>query len=392
MMGNIEQEAEEIRRAEGKIHLAKDRLLGRYRFHAALLDRMRVTADPTIGTMAVTVKGEDLVLLHSPPFVLEISIDELGGVLLHELNHVLFGHLTMDKNDYPDAHALTIAQEVTVNEWIQEPLPLCPVTLKSFPGLPPRESTSERYRRLEDKTKKSNQPLTLDNHEAWAKIKDKSQAEAIVKEVIEDTVATVPAEQIPGELRALLKIGNRGGNETKIVGRREGAKVDWRQLLHRFVGRVLEVRPNYCRPPRRFPMLVGVLPGWARQAVKAKIMAVIDTSASISEQNLSQIHAEIRRLAKRHSVLIVECDAAVQRTYEYRQTLKVVSGRGGTDLRPPLARKFLRRHRPDLILYFTDGLGPAPERPPPVAVIWCLLGGELETRTPASWGRVVRVH
>jgi predicted metal-dependent peptidase len=116
---------------------------------------------------------------------------------------------------------------------------------------------------------------------------------------------------------------------------------------------------------------------------------VIDTSGSISSEILSRIDGELRRLARNHSVLVVQCDAAVHSVEEYRGSLTVVEGRGGTDLRPPFARAFLRKHRPDLVVYFTDGHGPAPTAKPAVSVIWCLAANG---RDPAGWGRIVRMR
>ena len=61
---------------------------------------------------------------------------------------------------------------------------------------------------------------------------------------------------------------------------------------------------------------------------------------------------------------------------------------GGTDLRPPFEPEILCKLRPDVVVYFTDGCGPAPERPPRMPVIWCLtpIGDP-----PARWGHVVRM-
>src|SRR5262249_47627659 len=156
-------------------------------------------------------------------------------------------------------------------------------------------------------------------------------------------------------------------------------------LLRHHVGRVLEVRPVFTRSPRRFPEMVGILPGRGRQSSKPKVMAVIDTSGSVTPSLLTKIDSELRGLARSHEVLVVECDCQVHRASPYQQ-IEEVSGRGGTDLRPPLEREFLRHHRPDLVVYFTDGEGPAPVKAPPVPVVWCLTDGGTE---PAAWGRVV---
>ena len=65
----------------------------------------------------------------------------------------------------------------------------------------------------------------------------------------------------------------------------------------------------------------------------------------------------------------------------------VTGARGGTDLRPPFAAGFLRKHRPSLVLYFTDGWGLA-EDPPRMPVIWVLTpGGQM----PCKWGRTVQM-
>jgi predicted metal-dependent peptidase len=149
----------------------------------------------------------------------------------------------------------------------------------------------------------------------------------------------------------------------------------------------LRVRPTFTRPARRFPDLVGVVPGRQRRADRPKVLAVIDSSASITAALLAQVNAELARLARHFAVTVVECDAAVQRAYRYRP-VTAVCGRGGTDLRPPLERDFLRRHRPDLVVYFTDGCGPAPRRPPGPPVVWCLTPNG---RPPAPWGRVIRM-
>jgi predicted metal-dependent peptidase len=91
---STDKSSAKISHAEGRIRLGQDHLIGKYPLHVAVLSRLRVTARPAIGTMAVQVAGEDVLLLHNPEFVLSITVAELVGVLLHEVHHILFGHLT----------------------------------------------------------------------------------------------------------------------------------------------------------------------------------------------------------------------------------------------------------------------------------------------------------
>jgi predicted metal-dependent peptidase len=114
-------------------------------------------------------------------------------------------------------------------------------------------------------------------------------------------------------------------------------------------------------------------------------MAVIDTSASLTDEMLEASNAELSRLAADYRVTVVECDSEIQNVYRYRK-IDTVCGRGGTDFRPPLLPAFLRRHNCDLVVYFTDGYGPAPQKAPRVPVVWCLVAGGMK---PASWGKVI---
>jgi predicted metal-dependent peptidase len=386
--------------AEGRIKLALERVAVKYPFHAALISRFRVTARASVGTTAVTVgTGDELLLLHNPDFVLAISVAELVGLLLHETHHVLFGHLTMRAADYSDRRALTVAQEVTANEFICEPLPGDdPVTLAQFPMLPARESTAERYRRLSRLRKQ--QPhviVTVDNHEVWAgdamgaDAMAGEQVEAVVAQAVEDALADpAVAGVVPAELQEVVRslIGRNPGADVQELSARDKGHLNWRRLLRRYVGQALEVRPVYHTPPRRFPDLVGILPGRRRQAGQVVVLAVIDTSGSVGPTELEAIGAELARISRTHLVRVVECDCQIQRVYRFTRAmhLRDVHGRGGTDFRPALEATFLRRIRAELVVYFTDGAGPAPERPPHVPVIWCLVDGG---QSPAAWGRVV---
>ena len=434
------------RRAEGKIGIAIRRLVEKYPYHVVILERFKVQARPNVGTMAVTVGGDDVLLLHNPDFVLGTPMAELAGVLLHEVHHVLFRHVLADPADYPDKWARTVAQEVTANEFVGEPLPGKPITLDQFPSLLPVQSTDERYQRLEKRVRrmlisvpgkceepqqeaggsgdkpdpqqtgtasgsKESKPSigakgqrrksgksrgkaggeTVDDHSVWQEAQqDRQRSEAAVEGIIKEAAMEVGAENIPEALRDALEqmgIGKEAGEDQYELQGDEKGHLDWRHLLRRYVGQLLEVRPTFSRPPRRFPDLVGIVPGKHRRGERPKIMAVVDTSWSITPDLLELMDAELRLLSRHYGVTVVECDAEIHAVYAYRP-LESVSGRGGTDFRPPFERKFLQKHRPDLVVFFTDGMGPAPDNKPRLPVVWCLVpGGE----APADWGGVIRI-
>ncbi len=414
--------------ATGRIKLALARLAFRYPFHAKVLEQFRVQAAPGLATMAVAVIGKKLLLLHCPEFVLDTPADQLVGVLLHETHHVVLGHVYTKPADYPDKWARTIAQEVTVNEFVKEPLPAGVITLDQFPMLPPLESTAERYRRLRKirrrvpisppistpadsvgsaaggqvdpsthtkptagKVPPEGTKHTLDDHRYWAEaLKDAQAAREAIRDALLQAVLEVGTDGLPEALRAALRgLGAGvvpGEQQYQLRGDRTG-KLDWRHLLRRYVGELLEPQPALHRPPRRFPELAGIVPARSRRPAKPHVMAVIDTSGSISDELLELIDGELRRLATNHEVTVVECDAMIHKVAKYRG-LEAVTGRGGTDFCPPLEPDFLRKHRADVVIYFTDGEGPAPEQAPQIPVIWCLVP---RGKAPAPWGKMIRM-
>jgi predicted metal-dependent peptidase len=491
--------------AEGTIKRGILRLADKYPFHACVLEKFRLVASPPVQTMGVNASKSGITLLYNPEFVMGLPTRQLGAVLLHEVHHVVFGHITLDRRKYADLQALIIALEVTVNEFVREPLPPQAILLEQFPQLPPLESSEERYRRLvqmrearrgqphplaveispdsgedgpsgpggKDREKpntsdsgdvgdsssaggkdcdkpttrdsrdvddsssaggiddreldtgnngdvvdssstggKDDRKLdtgnngdvgdsfdaegkdddrhrTLDNHDVWEEaMQDVEGACQTVDELVSE--AALEAGVMPQDL---LKARGRGVGTMPaqvaqaLVSNWRGV-LDWKQLLRRYVGQILEPRPEFYRPPRRFPHLLGILPGQRRRASRAAVVAVIDTSGSISDECLEHIEGELARLSRSHPVQVIECDCEIHRISRYRGRLEHVVGRGGTDFCPPLESSLLRKLQAELVIYFTDGDGPAPQRPPSCPVIWCLVP---EGKPPAPWGRVIRM-
>lgn len=418
MMGQNDESA----RAAGMMRIALQRMVRNYPFHANLIAYGRVEESPMVETMAVTVRDGFIRFLYSPEFVCHCSFDELIGVLHHEVNHLLFGHLFADPDRYPDREAWVIATEVTANEFVPEPLPGEPLTLARFPELPAGEETETRYGKLARKKggahrktiqsvlksiawgpkagasapKKVDSVQTLDDHEIWAEARARgSLGKMIVRVGVSEASRGLSPGQwqkVPAALRGRIDRicrGSGAGSGVENIGPSgRGGTIDWGQLLRQYVRQAVELRPVFNRPPRRFPELVGIVPGQVRRPGKARVLAVIDTSGSIANPMLGQISRELERMSRLYEIVVVECDAAIRATYPYTGPIVRVRGRGGTDLRPPLRPGFLREVRPDVVVYFTDGFGPAPEKAPHVPLIWCLTPSG--TR-PAGWGREVRM-
>jgi predicted metal-dependent peptidase len=412
-------------RALKKMELAKDRLMTKYRFHAAIVHHMVLTKKESIKTLAVCVgrgKAEEdgflVNLLYNPDFVMRLKLNELVGVLLHEVHHVLFGHLSMTRKDFPNRNALVIAQEVTVNEFVKEPLPENikdddgkvifekAIFLDAHPELPVMESTLQRYERLKDVIPQTKIVICLDDHDVWEGIEgdgsvwgediEEAIKEAIDK-LIEESIDDLDKDDMPEDLKNHFKYGRGPGSEFYRLELKLKGKVDWTSQLRKYVGKALDVRPQYHRPNRRFPDLVGIIPGKARMGTKPKVMFQLDTSGSITDEMIEQASGELKSLSKNYEVVVVEFGDVVYNTYPYKGRLEKIYGRGGNEGAPGLERSFLAKHKPDLVVIVTDGhlcVGtdhPTLIRHPvvngtKVPVLWVVQpGGE----KPVEWGDVI---
>ena len=317
----------DAQRAEGKIGIAIQRIADKYIFHCKVLEQFTVQERPAVGTMAVTVAGDKLMLLYNATFVLSTPMAQLAGLLLHEVHHVILGHIFAKPTNYPDRWARIIAEEISANEFVKEPLPAGAILLKDFPYLTPMQSTADRYERLKQETRRgqiavpTGQPLgdgpkignTLDDHSIWSEgEQDNGKSKATVESVIQDVVLEAGLARVPDELKDALGglgIGNTPGSGQYGLNGGQTGHLDWRQLLRRYAGQILQVRPTFTRPSRRFPDLVGIVPGKRRQTERPRVMAVIDTSGSVTPDLLELIDAELARLAKHYVVLVVESTA-----------------------------------------------------------------------------------
>ncbi len=368
-------------------------------FHWALLDAAHVVEDRAVTTMAVGVTiGGELALFYAPSFVIGLSTEQRKGVLLHEVHHVIFDHL-QPPPDVVSATAWTLACEVTANEWVPYDLPR-PITIDDL-NLPPWESTRERYARLARRSKlaaewstrlrgadgdRITRPLAARPlaHDHYA-VGPRGAARAL------EAAAARAGTALDPETRRMLGVPGLTGTEIIAPG---GATLAWDELLRLLARRLLVRTSTRAYPSRRLPDALGIAPGKRARRTRPIVMAVVDTSASMSTGELAQVSAELTRLVRAHvRVACLQCDDAIRKRewLTTGSTLTRVHGRGGTDLRPPLAYAELRKVRPDLVVYFTDGCGPAPDAAPPnVEVLWVLTGSS--PRVPAQFGRVVRMR
>ena len=380
--------------------------LARYPYYAHVVAALECVIDPSVPAMGVSLHG---VPGRGGRYYLHVHVDALlreprylRGILLHEIHHVVLGHLAHPKffgAAQPDL--MHIAMETSANEHIDEPLP-APVLWQHFErlGLRAGQSTLERYERLCAARAEGLEPKLardtrmVDRHEWNERPQPPPGGVETTRQILED-VRERGADDAARTKMESQRIAGRTPEQLLIdlVGTADAPEsyVDWRDALRDFVARGRAPVHTWARPSRRFPARVGQIPGRTyqpRAVVRPTILVAIDTSMSMSERELAEIARQLRPIGELARIVIAECDATIARVYPFRGALAAVKGRGGTDLRPVLDPAFQRAQGADGVVYFTDGQGPTPPRPPQVPVLWMLTK---PTAFECPWGTRARL-
>ncbi|MCB0642633.1 MAG: hypothetical protein KDC44_13380, partial [Phaeodactylibacter sp.] len=201
------------------------------------------------------------------------------------------------------------------------------------------------------------------SHESWSSFTEPTLLQAYRKQV----AVELYRHHGPGLLQ---EIPEAMTTALQPLLQSEVTPVDWRKALHFFSNsaRRTQWAATIKRPSKRY----GTTPGY-RVRNKARLLVALDTSASISEADLSRFFKELQVLWRQGLELeVVECDQAIRRHYRYRGQLPDrVQGRGGTAFYPIFNYVAERQHF-DGIIYFTDGKGVHPGKVPKIPLLWVL--------------------
>lgn len=186
-------------------------------------------------------------------------------------------------------------------------------------------------------------------------------------------------------------------------------KIDWRVKLAKVLKAAMAYRPGCVTTTwtgfGRKQAALGFGPGtpmtpkW--RSPVPRVAVGVDTSGSMGSGEGTPLHqaaCEVDGIlrATNAAVQFVACDASIHSSKSVRtikEALAEFKGGGGTDFRPVFEHFEDRRKTPEppeVIVFITDGYGPAPDKAPKgMHTIWVLVGGH--DTAPANWGDVIVV-
>lgn len=190
-------------------------------------------------------------------------------------------------------------------------------------------------------------------------------------------------------------IGQEPGLATRIIDKYGKPQVNWASQLRRFIlGKygpaVLAGDWSYRRPSRRFDASKIIMPSLVKQP-SSPLVVVVDTSCSISDQELAAFGAEINAIIKtvRPSVThVLWVDTRVNEHQQFQPDDRIVfkpGGGGGTDLE--VAWGYIEREKikPCCVVVLTD-MATAFNNPPKFPVLWVAT-----TDVVAPYGQTIRI-
>lgn len=353
-----------------------------------------------VKTMGVTARSGHLECLWYLDFVKSRTVPQLFAAIQHEIEHLVRMHLARYSSKYSQL-LWNLAIDMCVNGRQSNPRIGClegdqlvlPVTAKegNMSWIPPDWPEDETAEYFYDKIKTDERFAwarklaaqqmfyegMIDDHSLW---KNSEMSPDEIRQLIHDT--TVQAVQrsqgkIPGHLAELLK---------------ELAKpiVSWRQILRQFFGRHLgDRRKTYSRRDRRRDIFG--LPGLSHHAA-ARASCIVDTSGSITTEDLEQFFAEIEAIAYRTRLCLLQWDTAFQGfigRYRRGQWKKVkIKGRGGTDMAAPVEWLEQNGLVGDVCVMLTDGYCNYTQKKP-FPMVTCIT---TPNGSEPTWGRVIRMN
>ena len=357
------------------------RLLIKDPFYGLFLLGLNRYYDDTCPTACVKRSGINVELCINKQFWDSLTDEMQFAIVKHECGHLLFNHMFMSES-FSNKMLFNVASDSEINSYIPE-LKKDPYCYAAAFGLPDQRGTKFYYENIkfpeqqgdgDNKGEDSGQGQsgdsrqTVDDHSSWKEFKDLSQAEKeLVKQQIDHHAKQV-AEQvqkmagsIPGQFKEYID----------SLFKQKPAVFNWKAYFRRMLGVIMDItlKKTYKKESNRFHNCAGI-----RKKKKVAIMVAIDTSGSVSDQELCDFFSEINHIYKAGAIIrIVEFDHGLQRQYDYKGKWDgTISGRGGTEFSMPI--NLYNQHRKDYsaLVMFTDGYAPINNLNPQGPVIWII--------------------
>lgn len=190
---------------------------------------------------------------------------------------------------------------------------------------------------------------------------------------------------VAGAKDAAKAMGSMPAHLERFVDSLLEAKVPWEDKLRKSLSKKIgRDTTNWNRPHRRRYITQGLIMPTYNGFGAGHIVFAVDTSGSMSEEELQQALGECDKIladCNPEHVTLIGCDAHVETVIDLQDgdrlanNIPRIGGGGGTSFIPPFKWCEENGIKPDTLIYFTDTGGTFPSEEPPFPTIWCCSEG-----------------
>ena len=171
--------------------------------------------------------------------------------------------------------------------------------------------------------------------------------------------------------------------------------VPWQKELKNILGTIrYGYRTTFKKPNRRQPDRLD-LPGKTADKI-IKIVIGVDTSGSMSKNDIEMVFAEIFNIVKTcpTEITVIECDSKIAKEpYKVKSVKDIqtdIKGRGGTEFTPVVNWINEHNYKDALFIYFTDGCGEySIPKPKVYKTIWILTNKNEKLSVREPYGKIL---
>ena len=367
----IEQEVERFRME----------MLRKMPFYGDIVMRLPFSANPGIPTACTDGSGIE----YNPAFLQKLNPGQRNYVLMHEVFHVLLFHCRRSRDR--DPRLWNTAADLVVNRMLDQLS--WHMENKKIPcqrppeGIFGRVTDTDTVETLYEVLRKTNRDQDLKKGCVSYPALDRWKPMIIQGKLPSDLKYPIPGPGGSAKEAETRNALNGSAVEALIQEALQKARgeigsfflprqflepirtkrLDWRALLRNFLTEEQSEESSYITPERKYIHMDLILPGYSRDETRIEeIWAFVDSSGSISQNELEQFLTQLSRIAREFKCVfhIAYWDTEVTEVYRKVRDEKKIwecmpRHSGGTDIN--CVYRWLRQEklRPAVMLILTDG-------------------------------------
>jgi len=394
-----------------KLTRARIQIQNKNSFFAYLSLYLKFKEDKTLPEYAgagVDINGN---FYFKSDFFEKLDDREIQGVVVHEILHLAFLHLT--RLGCRDSQLWNVATDLAINTLIKQNgfyLPEGCITSNyhnEFEGFGIKikdvdtKSAEELYDEFKSKLDEKDKNKS-DKNGGQEGVNDYKGFDKHIFDSLSEKDRTEIQKEWSDRIREAYTISQMKGDTplgiSRLINDFHKEKINWRSVLNQFISRSLPYDYTYLRPNKKSVSIGEYMPSVLKE--KIEVVLCLDLSGSIGKEEFSDFFSEILGIARAYQERIdmyvythdTNCYFSGLVRNGNIEKLKSLEfkGCGGTSFNCVIEKLKEDRRNPKCLIWFTDGYGEEIKKTP-FPILWVLNKGGSDEYIKSS-GRVIKIE